>query len=255
MIYIGLARYTEQNIGQIIDMKPDGVILGDILCNKRMFPFGGVELADYMSQLVKKGIKVIYQTPMYLTDRIFEQVISDIRYYYAKNLISSVIVQDVGAASKIRSVCPSSEIIWGRMGYARTPVINKSTISFYLNSGVSGFECKNEIHHQVASDLGATPYLVYGWPSYRTINRECYYRFEKNIFDSDCECGCLKKELLILGPDKNNTATMDGYVIGFKNEYYEKIVQVYTKNKNVIIYGEKLEEIYQHICELEAKNE
>ncbi len=255
MIYIGLARYTEQNIRQIIDMKPDGVILGDILCNKRMFPFSGAELAEYINQLVEKGIRVIYQTPMYLTDRIFEQVISDIQYYYAKNLISGVIVQDVGAASKIRSACPSLEVIWGRMGYARTPVINTTTISFYMNNGVSGFECKNEIQDQVANNLGVSSYLVYGWPCYKTINRECYFKFEKNIFDSDCKCGCLTKELLILGPDKENTATIDGYVLGFQAEYYENIVKAYTTNKKVIIYGENLEEVRQHIYELEAKNE
>lgn len=253
MIYIGLARYTEREINRIIDIKPDGVILGDILCNKRMFPFSGAEIDSYLNMFVQNGIRVIFQTPMYLTDRIFEKAISDIRYYDSKGLISGVIVQDVGAASKIRQVCPKLEIIWGRMGYARTPIINKSTISFYINSGVSGFECKNTIQYQVAKDLETTPYMVYGWPCYETINRECYYKFENNIFDSDCGCGCLKKDLMILGSEKDNKITIDGYVLGFKCSYDEEIVNAYTRDMNFIIYGDEIEEICQRICKLEAE--
>lgn len=254
MVYIGLARYTERDIKKIVSMKPTGVILGDILCNKRMFPFGGEELNDYILQFAQKGIKTIYQTPMYMTDRIFEKEINSLRYYCSKGLISGVIVQDVGVACKIHKLCPEIDLIWGRMGYARTPITNLATILFYMNCGVTGFECESIKRFNIANQIGSKPYLVYGWPQYDTINRECYYKFEKNIFDGECCCGCLKKEKMILGSNQENTVTIDGHVLGFKVEYIEECIEFYTNDINFIIYGENIETVSLYMSKLEEGN-
>lgn len=254
MVYIGLTRYTENDIKKIISMKPSGVIWGDILCNKRMFPFGGEELNDYLYQCTQSGIKNIYQTPMYMTDRIFEKIIVALKYYVLKGLVSGVIVQDVGAANKISKLCPGIDVIWGRMGYARTPIINLATVSFYMNCGVTGFECKNIKNLKIAKKLGVIPYLVYGWPKYFTINRECYFKFENDIYDGECCCGCLKKEEMILGSNQNNIVTIDGYVLGFSVEYIKENIEYYTNNINFIIYGQSIEEVSLHLSKLEVRN-
>lgn len=254
MVYIGLARYTELDVKEIISMKPTGVILGDILCDKRMFPFSGQELNEYINQFVQNGIRVIYQTPMYLTDRIFEKVMSTINYYASRNLIDGVIVQDVGAVNKIKSDCPDLEVIWGRMGYARTPIINASTISFYIECGITGFECKTVRQANIATEMGGVPYLVYGWPAYSTINRECYYKFENNIFDDACCCGCLRKNKIMLSSCKDNALTIDGYVIGFHAEYIEENRKSNSSKTNLIIYGEGIEEIKLRMNELEGQD-
>lgn len=254
MVYIGLARYTEIDVKEIISMKPTGVILGDILCDKRMFPFSGQELNEYINQFVQNGIKVIFQTPMYLTDRIFEKVMSTIDYYASKNLIDGVIVQDVGAVNRIKRACPNLEVIWGRMGYARTPIINVSTISFYIECGITGFECKTVRQTNIATEMGVVPYLVYGWPAYSTINRECYYKFENNIFDDACCCGCLGKNKIMLTSYKDNAVTIDGYVLGFHAEYIEENRKYNTLKSKLIIYGENIEEIKLRINELEEQD-
>lgn len=44
MVYIGLSRYTDETIKKVINIKPTGVVLGDILCLKRMFPYSGLEV-------------------------------------------------------------------------------------------------------------------------------------------------------------------------------------------------------------------
>ena len=252
MVYIGLSRYTDETIKKVINIKPTGVVLGDILCLKRMFPYSGLEVTEYLNDFKQHNIKVIFQTPMYATDRIFEKIIVELEYYNSKELVDGVIVQDVGVASKLREVCPNLDIIWGRMGYARTPVINYSTLSFLISCGVSGYECKNINNMNVAKKMGTTPYLVYGWPTYNTINRECYYKFENDIFDDKCNCGCLKKDKMILGSDHDNAVTIDGCVLGFATEYLKENIEQYTDDTKFVIYGENIEKIQMLMQEVEV---
>ena len=53
MIYVGLPRYTEEAIDKLVQMGKqsilDGIILGDLTCSKRMFPYGGSELISIFS--------------------------------------------------------------------------------------------------------------------------------------------------------------------------------------------------------------
>lgn len=223
MLYIGLQRYTKETMEKLLTANPDGVILGDLLCDRKMFPYGGVELTDLMKMFKDECISVIYQTPMYVTDRIFSSVLQNVTYFYMNCLIDAVIVQDIGLASAIRDKCTDLTIIWGRMGYARTPVINKSTLLFYMKHGINAFECKNVEQAEYASQIGAIPYLVYGYPKYLTINRECYYRFEYNQFTYDCAEGCLKHEKMLIPANNGIETTIDGYVLGWQHVYDESV--------------------------------
>ena len=126
----------------------------DLLCDRKMFPYGDVELTDLMKVFKNECISVIYQTPMYATDRIFSSVLQKVTYFYMNCLIDAVIVQDIGLASVIREKCSDLAIIWGRMGYARTPVINENTLLFYMQHGINAFECKNSKQHLVCFAFG-----------------------------------------------------------------------------------------------------
>lgn len=230
MLYIGLQRYAKEAVDNLLTINPDGVILGDLLCDRRMFPYGDVELTDLIQIFKNKCISVIYQTPMYTTDRIFYSVLQKVTYFYMNRLIDAVIVQDIGLASAIRDKCATLTIIWGRMGYARTPVVNKSTLLFYMQHGITAFECKNVEQAKYANQIGAIPYLVYGYPKYLTINRECYYRFEHNQFADDCAEGCLKREKMLIPANNGIEATIDGYVLGWQYVYDESVKSSTTFN-------------------------
>lgn len=240
MIYVGLSRYTEESIEQLINLDAEGIVLGDLLCERKMFPNGGVEVLDIMRHLAYKNTSVIYQTPMYATDRIFFTILEKVSYYYEKNLIDAVIVQDIGLASSICSKCKGITVIWGRMGYARTPVINKETISFYMKHGVGAFECKNAEQAKYARMIGAVVYQVYGYPKYLTINRECYYRFEHNIFDAECGYGCLKHEKMLIPANQGIEVSVDGYVLGWENVYDNRNIDTASDFENHIIYAESI---------------
>lgn len=142
MLYIDLERYTKETVEKSLSVNPDGVILGDLLCDRKMFPYGDVELTDLIKVFNNECISVIYQTPMYAMDRIFSNVLCKVAYFYKNNMIDAVIVQDIGLASSIRNACADLTIIWGRMGYARTPVINKSTLFFIYNMELTHLNAK-----------------------------------------------------------------------------------------------------------------
>ena len=58
MIYVGLSRYTEESLEQLLNLDADGIVLGDLLCERKMFPYGGVEVLDIMRLLANKKISV-----------------------------------------------------------------------------------------------------------------------------------------------------------------------------------------------------
>lgn len=223
MLYVGLPRYTREDIDALLATGPDGVILGDLFCDKRMFPYGDVELTDILRRLRDANRSVIYQTPMYATDRVFSSVLQRVTYCWSNHLIDAVIVQDIGLASAIRERCNGLSIIWGRMGYARTPVTNRQTLLFYMRHGIDAFECRNPEQVQYANALGAASYLVYGYPRYLTINRECYYRFEHNVFGEACGEGCLRHEDMLIPAGNGMKTTIDGYALGWQHIYDERV--------------------------------
>ena len=120
MNYVALDQYTKDDIVKISDVPSiDGVVLGDLYCNKRMFEFSDHELIDFARLARGLGIHCVYQTPRYLTERNFERVMQLVQYLQKECLIEKVIVQDVGATSYIRRMCPDLPIIWGYMGISR----------------------------------------------------------------------------------------------------------------------------------------
>ena len=243
MIYWGLERYEQEQWIEIQNFRPNGVILGDILCNKKMFEFSGNEIGQKLVWLKENGIRVIYQTPMYATDRVFNELVTKIEYYSSQNLIDAIIVQDIGAANRIHKGCPELNLIWGKMGYSRVPCINVATLQFYQTCGIQSIECKNLKEVQKAKNLSIVPFLIIGIPSYNTINRECYYQFEHNIFDGNCNCGCLKGEKAIIPMAENLETTIDGYILGYKYQYNQESINQAKNYENIIIYAKTIEEL------------
>lgn len=250
MKYVGLSRYTDESVEKLLEVEPEGVVLGDLLCNRKMFPYCGNELVEIMQTFKKKGISVIYQTPMYITDRVFSEILQKIVYFYENKLIDAVIVQDIGLASTIHAKFNDITMIWGRMGYARTPIVNISTLLFYMRHGVNAFECRNAEQAKCAKKIGASSYLVYGYPKYLTINRECYYRFEHNLFEEDCGLGCLKREKIRIPAKQIIDSTIDGYVLGWEHVYDEKCIRNTEICDNYIVYADSFSGIKKRYHEL-----
>ena len=257
MIYVGLPRYTEQTIDKLIEMGQrgtlDGIILGDLTCNKRMFPCGGSELIAILEQLKKNRLHAIYQSPMYLTDRIFSHTVQEIEYFDKKEYIDAVILQDVGLAAVLKEKCPNLKLIWGKMGYARTPVMNQATVAFYRSQGVHGFECKTVAQAEYLLQIGETPYLLVGHPHYLTVNRECYYKYQNNIFDDRCDCGCLKGQRLDISTEPPIVSHIDGYFLGYENVYSEENMDCCDRFAHTMVYADSTETLNRIVCSLKKR--
>lgn len=246
MIYAALEQYDSNSIIEIRNSPEiDGVVLGDFVCQKRMFKYAGYELLELASALQSAGKKIIIQTPMYLTDKVFDTVMTQLDYLLSKVQIEGIIVQDIGAADYLKSNYKDIPLIWSVMGYARTPVLNISTIDWYKKVGIDVFMCRNMSELQELQNIGVRTIGVEGCPMYLTVNRECYCKYEKNIYNSDCQRVCLKKEKITIPASKKMDSTLDGYFLGLR---YPKEKHFSGTETNVyIIYGRNLSQVEKMI--------
>lgn len=240
MIYLGLERYTTEDVKKILRLKPDGIVLGDILCDKKMFTYGGQEIPEIMAECREAGIRVIFQTPMYATDRVFGELISRIEYYLSRNFLEGVIVQDVGVCSAVRRLDDKVKIIWGKMGHARSPVTNTATVDFYVKTGVNAAECNSTHMADLIKGRGLEQFLLIGTPVYATINRECYYKYQHDIYDDKCGLGCLLKEKVVIPKAGDSPKTIDGFVLDYHNNYSEECITRAQEYDNAVIYAADL---------------
>ena len=91
MLFISIETYGNYEVNKICTTDSiDGVIIGDLLCQKKMFKHAGFELENYVRRFVECKKKVIYQTPMYATERIFHEIIERIKYFVSENLLEAV---------------------------------------------------------------------------------------------------------------------------------------------------------------------
>lgn len=215
MNYVALDQYTKDDIVKISEIPGiDGVVLGDLYCNKRMFEFSDYELIDFTRMACELGLYCVYQTPRYLTERNFESVMQLIMYLYKEKLIEKVIVQDVGAASYIRRMCSELPIIWGFMGISRNGAENLLSYSFLKDNGITEIETDRVTRIPYLMELGLNVLLMQEHVSYKTVNRECYYIHEKEIYDGNCNRMCLKGMSALVNEKCGFDFSIDGYTLG-----------------------------------------
>ena len=219
MNYVALDQYTKDDIVKISDVPSiDGVVLGDLYCNKRMFEFSDHELIDFARLARGLGIHCVYQTPRYLTERNFERVMQLVQYLQKECLIEKVIVQDVGATSYIRRMCPDLPIIWGYMGISRNGAENLLIYSFLRDNGITEIETDRVTRIPYLLELGLEVLLMQEHVTYKTVNRECYYMHEKEIYDRNCRRMCLKSTSALVNEKCGFDFSIDGYTLGKQYE-------------------------------------
>lgn len=245
---IGLEIYDRETIQKICENpKIAGAVIGDLYCQKRMFERGIYEMFEYIDSLKAHGKKVIFQTPRYITDRNMEQEIEKVKYLAETKGIDAVIVQDIGAASEIMENCPGLEMIWGKMGYNRNPVANRSFFEFLKRYQVCAVETADPKRKAVFQAMGLKVYFMAGDLKYQTVNRECYFMYQNDIFDNKCDRGCLKRKQELVQTNGRIRMSVDGYLMGRKYDY--SVMPTSEEEwKNSILYGKTYEEVEQYIC-------
>lgn len=219
---IALETYDASTIEKIAaNPEIDGVVLGDMYCNYRMFPGGSAELGDRMRQLKNAGKKVCYQTPCYLTDTIFDREVQNICYWNQQGLIDGVFLQDIGLLRKMGNLDTGLLLVWSYMGVARNRAVNLMHYQFLESLAPVVIVADQPRHCQLLGEQGIPSMLMYGRITYATVNRICYYTYENHLCGTDCRRACLDGKQHMVNETFRLDMSVDGYMLGKKYVYTE----------------------------------
>ena len=245
---IALELYDEKIINKIGKNKDiDGTVLGDMYCNYRMFPGGSVEIEDRMGQLKKAGKKVYFQTPCYLTDSVFDQIIQNICYWNQQGLLDGVLLQDIGLLHRLGQLNTGLLLVWSYMGVARNRAVNLLHYQFLESLAPVIIAVDQPGHCKILREQGIDTMLMYGRITYATINRLCYYTYENNLYGIDCRRACLQGRQHMVNETFNLDMSVDGYLLGKK--------YIYTESEEYpnLLYAQSYEECLKRIQVLKER--
>ena len=242
-LYLGLKVYDDVCAERLADAGYDGVILGDILCNRRMFSYGSADMIQLAYELSHTSLELIYQTPMYLTDRAFGNEVIRIEQLYSRSGVRKLLVQDHGLVQWLTSNLPDVEIIWSRMGRNRNSLMNRIFVDFLKSSGVGAIECDTPERVKALSSSGMKVYGVYGALRYNTLSRECYQMYLNHRYDGICRRECLSNDQHLT--HGGFSMSIDGYMLGERKEYPDtkQLVDIVTAGSlNMMVYTDTLQQ-------------
>lgn len=252
-LYLGLKVYDDVSAQRLTDAGYDGVILGDILCDRRMFSYGSADMIQFAYELSHTSLELIYQTPMYLTDRSFGDEIIRIGHLYSGSGVRKLLVQDHGLAQWLTQNLPDVEIIWSRMGRNRNSLMNQIFVDFLKDSGVRSIECDTPERMTALSSSGMKVYGVYGALKYNTLSRECYHMYLNDRYDGICGRECLLGDQHLT--HGGFSMSVDGYMLGEKKEYPDTkrfVESAAAVDMDVMVYVDSLQQalcVKKDICE------
>ena len=253
MLIAGLSFYDEEIIAALCGMEDvDAVVLGDLFCGKRMFGDSCL-LAEMMENVHGSGKKAVFQTPMYATERRFSKIAEMAGHLAAKGVLDGVIVQDTGLLRKLRSITPGGMMIWNCIDIGRSRVSNHLYYQTISQLGADSFLTGDAAAAEALDASGFSVIPVHGAMRYNTMNRECYYMYQHDIFDKDCSRGCVEREEYLVQPELGLEMRIDGHILGRKLDFSsrEQISRLYReKDLPVCICADSIGEFAEHTAEI-----
>ena len=256
---IALETYDRKTIEAICsDSRIEGAVLGDLYCDYRMFENGGHELPEYAEMLKSAGKKVWLQTTAYIPDSIFSDRLRMLRYHAERGTVDAVLIQDPGFLKAAAAACPEVTKIWGYLGIARNHADNLLRYDYLMS--VSDIFVASDImeHADFMEKHGVPTVAMYGCPSFSTVNRICYYVYEKDLFGKDCSRGCLKGSCHLKAEQFGLDMSIDGYMLGKKYNYRDASAVISHARKygrTILIYADSLDSCLARLAALEECDE
>lgn len=226
-LYLGLDNYDGFSKEKINSLNVSGYIVGDPFCQYKMFENGNFDFIQFIQNAIDAEKDIIYQTPVYVTDRNFWEVTKTILYLYRNGWVTKFLVQDIGIVNWIKENVPDAKMIWGHWGRNRNSIMNHDFVSFLINLNVDGIESNLPDRIKAISDYGLPVYAVYGNTIYNTVSRDCYNKYMLDQYDGICNRECLQKCSKL--KSENIEMTIDGHLLGkkikypFVDEYYDNV--------------------------------
>ena len=246
-VYIGVEAVTDELLALLrTESGLRGVVLGDYTCTKRMFSGGFAEMVKFAFDVSGLGKEVVVQTPVYLTERNYEDAVKTVLFLHDECGVRRVLVQDVGYAKRVSGELQDMELIWSQMGRNRGSLVNLEFVRFLKNIGIRGFELSAPSRIQALAQVGLTAWACYGSFSYQSVSRNC---FNQQIHREHlCRREeCLGKTCCLKG--ERTTLSVDGHFLGRRTVYdcsevFWTVVQDCASA--VIVRGEDAESVRRH---------
>lgn len=247
-----------------------GMVIGDPLCNNRMFEYGAMELLETALKVRKENAEPVFQTPLYITDRNIKEVQQQVSYLYHRFHIRRFLVQDIGILQWMKMDFEDIYVIWSRLGFGRGALINEPFVRFLKEAGVNGLETNRIELIKALPEYGIDPWPIYGYKVWNSVCRECYSKYVMEQFDGSCEriCRDSSKQMLLKRkvekeklPDQNSpdnpdtsffTMSVDGHYLGEKYLYsknQEYLRAAAQSGQPIMIYGKNISEVILHEVE------
>lgn len=245
--WLGLENYDNLEMAAIKKLNVQGLVLGDPFCPYRMFRYGNEELFDFIKECSQAKIQIIFQTPIYVTDRNFRYTTNVLEYLYERLHVKKFLVQDIGLTDWLSKTYLNAELIWSHWGRNRNSIMNHDFVSFLLDVGVRSIEINNRERVKAISKSGMSVYSVLGNVTYNTLSRDCYNQYMLDYYDGMCNRECLDKKMIL--KSKSIEMTIDGHLLGRKIKYpseKEFVDCVSQFSENLIVYALNYETAYRY---------
>lgn len=217
--YVGLEVFDDVQPAQIKMINCDGLIAGDPFCQYRMFRDGTPGMIELIRTVCEYGKEVIYQTPVYCTNRNMMEVQKNIAFLYSRYNVKKYLVQDIGLTDWIVNHFSDAEIIWSRWGKNRNSLTNHAFAEFLSSLGVTAVETSKPERMSALSKMGLKVFAEYGNTLYNTVSRDCYNTYMLNRYDGICSRECINEEMVLT--NGNMHMTVNGHILGKKLSYMD----------------------------------
>lgn len=158
--------------------KADGVVLGDLFCQKRMFAGEWFDVEELAGRARAAGLEVVFQTPMYNTPRDFEPTLALVERLAGRGLVDAVMLHDVGVLAACAGL--DAALWWDRHGFNRDFVPSAPLLEFLRENGVARVEGLHPRHAVAIRAGGAEPLLYCFGPHVASFGRICYTEYFRN---------------------------------------------------------------------------
>lgn len=210
---IGLTHWDASQLRQIgrLSTEVQGIILGDPFCQRRTFQSDKTDMFSLAEQACEYGLKVVFQTPVYLPPRNYQESIDNIRALTQKNLIHMVLAQNLGLLEAVAGV--QVPICWSLWGDTRNKTLNKEFVDLLKEMGVSYIET------DVASRIAAlqqhgirVAYRLQSSPV-ATFGRSCYHTKTAGMVCANDHRPCLEQPVYLTEKDSQDRLLVDGHTL------------------------------------------
>ena len=176
-LYILARRWSSSMLKKLAEKLPiSGIILGDLFCQKRMFEYADFSLSEIARQARELNLQIIFQTPLYLTSKNFEQTFHLISYLSEANLVDGVFLHDIGLLQRLKNM-GRLNLWWDRYSYNRDIVVSEELVSFLTENGISSIEVTRISDVDTVIANGNSSLINIYSPKVISFGRICYTEY------------------------------------------------------------------------------